>query len=323
MRSIAAPGGFVQAMRGYAYTVRPAGAAIAAVLAICSTISVAQEAPGTTPPAESVVPPPASAPAPDASPAFAPVQPVIQPTPSVEERLAASVAASEAEAADRQAAPAAQAERRSAPVRQEAARPEAAPIRPVQPTPVADKPAVASIPRTAASEPSPVMAPAPESAPMPEADGATDPALYWGLGGAALLLLGIGGATALRRRRYDEQRDVMETAVPVVPEHMQMMERPVSAAVAGTRVPASQATTLDEMVAAPPSEENPFRTHKKRMTRARFLLAQREGPTGSSANAVADATWSSAPAARREESQTVYRFGSERSGSASFKPQTR
>ena len=76
------------------------------------------------------------------------------------------------------------------------------------------------------------------------------------------------------------------------------------------------------MVAAPPSAENPFRTQRKRLARARFLLAQHEkreqAPYGNAPAAVPPQTIHAEP-----QMQTVYRMGADRNRRMSFKPQTR
>ena len=86
-------------------------------------------------------------------------------------------------------------------------------------------------------------------------------------------------------------------------------------------VPSGEESTLEAMVAAPPSAENPFRTHAKRRTRAKFLLAQRHKQAHAPIVEESVAPTESlrpAPTA----TQTVYRFGSDRRREGVFKPRT-
>ena len=80
--------------------------------------------------------------------------------------------------------------------------------------------------------------------------------------------------------------------------------------------------TLAAMVAAPPSEDNPFLTHAKRLRRARVLLAQRQAghaPVMTQAQSQAQAA---TPAAAPDRSQTVYRFGGEGARPGLLRPRT-
>ena len=76
------------------------------------------------------------------------------------------------------------------------------------------------------------------------------------------------------------------------------------------------------MVAAVPSAENPFRTHRKRLARARFLLAQQQkGERASFTDAPAHVPPQTIHA--EPQVQTVYRMGADRNRRMTFKPQTR
>ena len=179
-------------MRGYIQSARPAGAAIAAVLALGSTCSFAQE---TVPDAVSppvVVPPLVVAPA-----ASAP-QPMVQPTASVEERLDAAVAASEAETAAKPAAGRPNARTASTPVRTapraQVERPAAAPsVERAEARPMAAAPEreAAVGPAPAVSEAAPATPHAAEARDVGAADTGAKESLLWALGGGVLLLAGI------------------------------------------------------------------------------------------------------------------------------------
>ena len=265
---------------------------------------------------------------------------MVQPTTSVEERLNAAVAASEAEASAKAAASQSSARTASTPVRT-AARTEAA--RPAAPQPVEraetvpPEPAPVAAPVTAAPEAAPAAPAAIEAREASVADAGTDESLLWALGGGALLLAGLGGAALARRRRHraEVEEDVFVTpAAPLIKEPAAVApafvaREPVAEPVV-TRVPvamplaagAAHGSSLEAMVAAPPSAENPFRTHRKRLARARFLLAQQEKreqtPYGDAPAHVPPQTIHAEP-----QMQTVYRMGADRSRRMTFKPQTR
>ena len=323
-------------MRGYIHSVHPAGAAIAAVLALSSTYSFAQEAPAPAPDAAAgtVIVPPAPV-----SPVVTPSQPMVQPTASVEDRLNAAVAASQAEAANRPSAPAeARVSKRAtpAPVRV-ATRPEPVKAVPAQSVARSETPPVAApandpvpVPMTAASEAAPAVA-APVQADEARAlDGGIDPALWWALGGGALLLAGLGGAAVVRRRRVRTEDGLVPVVAPVdvepAPAGPTFMERaPLAEPIvnrAAIAVPvAAHGSSLDAMVAAPPSAENPFLTQRKRLVRARFLLAQRE--KGEQASAAARAPVPPQTIHAEPQMQTVYRMGADRNRRMTFKPHIR
>jgi hypothetical protein len=156
-----------------------------------------------------------------------------------------------------------------------------------------------------------------------------DESLYWALGGGALLLLGLGGAAALGRRRVDEDAVAPYAQTPVRDEPIATKPVPVASVAAPTRsaAPPVDATapahgSLAAMVAAPPSAENPFRTHSKRLRRARHLLAQRERQDAP-ANAPVSAPVPPQTTRAEPEMQTVYRLGADRGRNMGFKPQTR
>lgn len=110
-----------------------------------------------------------------------------------------------------------------------------------------------------------------------------------------------------------------EEAAPVEPAPAPMAPMPLM-----TPPPASPTARSDEdrsleaMVAAPPSPENPFRTHAKRMTRAKFLLAQQQ----KQAEIPSAPVMAPADSPRPQPMQTVYRFGSDRRREGVFKPRT-
>ena len=160
------------------------------------------------------------------------------------------------------------------------------------------------------------------------ASNAPNDGLYWALGGGALLLLGLGGAAAFRRRRTDEEVLAVETvapvaAAPVVAERAPVVERPASRVSASTVYgSAPQTGSLEAMVAAPPSAENPFLTPSKRMRRARFLLAQQERRDAFVHSPIATPAPPQTIHAE-PQTQTVYRLGGDRGRQMGFKPQTR
>ncbi len=290
---------------------RPARAAIAAVLAFSATPLFAQD---VAPPA--MVPtapaPAVSAPVPVApmtsapAPVMAAPAPVVQAVPTVEERRAAAIAQSEAEAAPQAAQRPARTERaQAAPVRERApvaaraAVPEESTPAPVAATPVAVAPAPVPAPVEAAPAPAVVPPAAPQAA-----DGNGD-ALGWGLAGGALLLVGIAGTMAMRRRKRvspaDEAVVAQTTYVPPVAAPEAAM--PLMAAPAAR--PLAQAAphgSIEQMVAAQPSAANPFLTRRNRLRRAEFLARQSE-------KRIVPSPVAMAPDEREDRSQMVYRFG--------------
>lgn len=298
--------------------IRPARAAIAAVLALSATPLLAQEI--APPPVATTVTAPAAPPEPvvapvaatPAAPSFATSAPVVQATPSVEERRAAAIAAAEAEAA----ATPAPAPRRAAsrPVERVAA--PVAPIAVAQSAPAITPPAVTPAPVA------PVVAP-PPVATAPAEPARTDNALLFALGGAALLLAGLGGAALMRRRRPIELVEEEQRVAPVAePRPVEPAAAPVAPRAIYT--PAAPVTdeerTIAAMVAAPPSPENPFLTHAKRVRRAKFLLAERQAVETPAEPRRTDPVATPAPAVDR--SQTVYRFGTDGVRTGVLKPRT-
>lgn len=282
-----------------------------------------------------VAPPTVSAaPAAPAAPVFAPAQPMVQSTPSVEENRAAAVAAAEAEAAARPA---------PAPRRAVASRVADAPVERVAPAaaPVARTQAPAAVVPPVA-EPAPVAPVAPvvaeqdaapiAAAPVTESVARPDNALLWAMGGAALLLAGLGGAALMRRRRPTDaiEDETVVAATPVAAPREAVLSRPIIAPMA-TPAPAMAARApdrqgddrLEAMVAAAPSAENPFRTRTKRMRRAQYLLAQRTERPASAAPVMQTPAAQPAPAPAVDRSQTVYRYGGPTMRPAGLKPRTR
>lgn len=149
-----------------------------------------------------------------------------------------------------------------------------------------------------------------------EAAARTDRALLWALGGGALLMLGIAGTAIVRRRRHKEELDFFEHELAQSRNAMAASANsPLvsarDAASPGKEAPAiaqksHKSETIKDMVAAAPDARNPFRTHAKRLRRARFLMAQRHATTPVRAPQTIHAEPISQPAVDRD--QTVYRF---------------
>lgn len=325
-------------------SVRPARAAIAVVLAFSAAPLLAQEMSAqpdpvvqvpASPPATSV---PAQAQGEVVAPTFTPNQPMVQPTASVEDRLNASIAVSEAEAS---AAPVAkkstlksQAPASRAPAsRATAAAPEAQPALPKavvtdeQPAPSAVTPAPVA---------PPVVAEAPAANPAPAQQASTpavpDAGILAAIGGGVLLMAGLAGVAFARRRKNDSLDEngayVVPAAEPVIVPPMPaqpIMETPISPVQPARTDTAMTHLSGDErlhaMVAAPPSTENPFRTHKKRTTRAKFLLAQQERGVQKPYVAREMAT-PSVTQPQPQQIQAVYRFGSDKGRKPSLRPRT-
>ena len=313
-------------MRGYISKIRPAGSAIVAVLALNSTYGYAQDAavsdtapPLVAPPTVSapIIAVPVSPPA-DLSADAATPQPMVQPTAPVAERIAAARAAAEQEAAEQSV--------KSAPI------PQAAPIArsaraevPTTPPPIErtaeaapqpEAPVAVMAPAQATAAPEPVVTRTDENAAM------NDWVLPTALGGGALLLLGLGAAAVSRRRRGARGETLSDQVV--------YNDQPVAAPVVPTAAPVPAANLasagvgggLAAMVAAPPSAENPFLTPRKRMARARFLLAQQEQAAAGQNAAINDVAPPQTVHAE-PQMQTVYRMGADRKRGMTFKPQTR
>lgn len=103
-------------------------------------------------------------------------------------------------------------------------------------------------------------------------------------------------------------------AAVAVPARPAPVRAPVTEPVSGDR--------LEAMVAAPPSADNPFRTYKKRLARARFLLAREEAQSAATHVPAQPATPPQTIHAE-PQMQTVYRLGSGRGANMGYKPQTR
>lgn len=331
---------------------RPARAAIAAVLAFSATPLLAQEvapspvAPVAEPAAPQVAPameaaPPAPTPAPVASaPVMAPAQPVVQSTPSVEDRKAEAIAQAESARAEATSAPVQRVKPRPA-VRTAAPTPipaetvAAVPVRAVAPAPVEAAPVA---PDMASAPAEPVAVTPPVSNDLAQADNNND-ALTWGLAGSALLLVGAAGAMAMRRRRnragntayrVDEgvtvHRSERIVAVPESTLARELVEptfMPMAPVAKATRTPLAADTphgSLAAMVDAPPSSANPFLTRSNRMRRAHFLLAQQ---ADGAERSVATAATVAPQVAPVDRSQAVYRFGKDDARRSGLIPRTR
>lgn len=309
-------------------TVRPARAAIAAVLAFAPTSLLAQEvAPAAPPPVTVtqtappplVAAPPAVAPTTTPAPAMAAPAPVVQPTPAPVPAMAEATPQTPTPRAERPA-PA-----RAAPVvtREVAAAPSVTP-----PTAEIAQVPAAPMESSVSAEPTQDIAPV-EVAPASAESGN---GLEWGLAGGALVLVAGLGAMAMRRRRRTDEAAMLSDPVtstqPIQPADDQFTYAPerqpalaLTPAMAATTVRSSNAAhgSLESMVEASPSRENPFMTRKNRLRRAHFLLRQQEAP---GANAEPVETVATQTQTDRRQSVT-YDFGkasmSQRRG---FRPAT-
>lgn len=318
-------------MRGYISKIRPASSAIAAVLALSSTYGYAQEAPVSEVAPLVTVPPPTSAPVSSAPVPLSPVssdaaasQATVQPTAPVEARIAEARAAAEREATEQNAKPVPVA--RTVPVArvERSTRASASTVVPpavernAEPAPQPTAPIASSV--TATDPVQATVAPAP----VDDSAATTGWVLPAALGGGALLLLGLGAGVVSRRRRRAGTRAALDhpayerqpTGAPVAPAV------PTAPVEAGMLAPTGPRGSLAAMVAAPPSAENPFLTPRKRMARARFLLAQQEklveGQNPSTKEFAPPQTIHAEP----HQMQTVYRMGADHKRGVTFKPQT-
>ncbi len=112
--------------------------------------------------------------------------------------------------------------------------------------------------------------------------------------------------------------------VAPVAEPMPIEPAPAPVAPRSVYTPAAPVTdeerTIAAMVAAPPSPENPFLTHAKRVRRAKFLLAERQAVAAPPEPHQAEPVATPTPAIDR--SQTVYRFGNDGVRTGVLKPRT-
>ena len=275
-----------------------ARAAIAAALAFGSTAGMAQEAdvPTIAPPAPAAAP----APTPGAPQVVTRSEPVVQQVPAAPQAAPEAATAQPARPARSQPAPRATAQRTAPP----------APVA-VAPAAVAPAAAPAAILPSAPPAPvDPVVAPAPVAVTAPAAVAPVDDGLTGTEAGLIALLAaaGLAGAGLLfarSRRKRDEDLFVEETAMAPAPVAMagpasepvpepepvfvrepalERFARPAAPLPAGP-VAAGDARTalLERMIAAEPDEDNPYVSRKRRVRRARMLLAEREAaaPKGS------------------------------------------
>lgn len=184
----------------------------------------------------------------------------------------------------------------------------------------------------------PVAEPMPAAAPVETArSDNTDEALTWGLAGGALLLVGVAGTLAFRRRRAPREIGAQEEGVTLhtpegivtVPESAVMPELlapasatsdPVSAIPVSRPVAVDhQHGSLEAMVAAPPSAANPFLTRRNRLRRAQFLMERQAHGVAEPVIPVSEAA---SAAAHLDRSQTVYSFGPSKGRRAGLFPRT-
>lgn len=146
------------------------------------------------------------------------------------------------------------------------------------PAPAAVLPA-ATVPAAPVAAPLPEPAPLPATATQPTEDGLTG--VEAGLLGL-LAVAGLGGAliAARSRRRRLVEGEALEVApmIAAVPEPESVPASPERFAMPAGPVPtgSERDELLKRMVAAPPDEANPFVSRKRRVHRARILLAERE-----------------------------------------------
>jgi len=306
------------------YPLRPGFTALAAVLALSSTASIAQSAdtPVAADPAQPVLvtPPPVST---------APVSttPVITPAPSAAPAASASAPISTAETVDSTPAPA-PALKAPAPVAHQADRAAlsspAAQVRPkaakAAPAPAAaptvakvakpvPAPVVASIPAVQRVQPAPA-APATQRTAR-EADDLTPLA-----GAAGITVLLLGGAYALsRRRRQDEQPEMIAAAspasidAPIVPAR-EATHEPATVAAIPAGFDISRFGRHTQAAYRGPTPENPSLSLKRRLKRASFFDArERMAATPSVAQGRSQAMADAKPVAPRPAEHVTTRIG--------------
>jgi hypothetical protein len=142
-----------------------------------------------------------------------------------------------------------------------------------------------------------------------------------------------------RRRGVDEDAVIVPQDMVATPEdalfdrQVQMplihaapvVERPQPVASATAMTPAGSlaAGSLEAMVAAPPSADNPFLTMRARIRRAKFLLERQELASPPAPALAVDPAPASTAAKPVDRSQTVYRFGQGDGRSRGLIPRTR
>ncbi|MBO9574611.1 MAG: hypothetical protein J7494_02630 [Sphingobium sp.] len=274
-------------MRHRITSLHPATAAIVAALALSTTPVLAQPVDEAAQPAAPVAEP---APAPEAAPAEVvptPALPQVQaavPAPSQATEVVQQTPATPPTAAPAERAP--QVTQRAAPA-PAPARPAAAPASSARPATPAAPPALAT-PQTRQAPATTDLAPVTETTPAMTPETVTppvDPKVLWTLGGALLLVGGVSAFALARSKSPSEARVEMETApvstaepAPVADRPVAVSFRPAHRAPGLAPQPASSradylSNDLEAMVAAPPSLENPFLTRKKRLRRAKYILA--------------------------------------------------
>lgn len=275
-------------------TVRPARAAIAAVLAFAPTSLLAQELAPAGPPPVTVTqtaPPPVVAAPPAVAPTAAPAPVMAAPAPVVQSAPAPVIAEAAPEApqprAERQAPTrAAPAASRAVVAPQSVAAPSAE-VTPTQATPPTSIVSVEPVRDTAPVDTAPVL----------PASAETGDGLEWGLAGGALVLVAGVGLMAMRRRRRKDGTamlsDPVRSTQPLVRADDQVAYVPerqptlaLTPTMASSTVRKSNAThgSLESMAEESPSRENPFLTRKNRLRRAHFLLRQEHAPSTSAAS---------------------------------------
>ncbi|MBN8817119.1 MAG: LPXTG cell wall anchor domain-containing protein [Sphingomonas sp.] len=336
---------------------RPAQTAIAAVLALLATPAIAQVADPVGAPADT-----ASAPAADpvivpdtAAPAAAIPVPgvtppqIVMPTPPA--GLAPTATATEPTVTPRPnaltqrevtPAPAAESTTRTTAARtatpaltRASTAATAAPIA----APATAQPAATPLPNVTPSQMMAMQAQADqpaapqtaETAPPPEAG--SDDTAYWAIGGGIALLLGAGAIAALRRKHERAEAPQPAAIAPRAVTREQVAVEPVAVMPAMPASPPPEPAfhagdarfgSLEAMVAAAPSAENPFLTRRNRLRRANFLLRNGQLPATSQAATPVRTAAAAAPAQQPQKAaQPVYSFGGQASyRSRGWKPAT-
>lgn len=313
-------------------------------------------APDAPPPVVATTPvAPVAAPAPvTAPPAVAPpVVATVAPSAPIAQEAAAPVSPSARDVAPAQSTPAraARAETPSAVAsRAPAAERTASPFE-TPATPVASSPATpaTAAPVGAETVPAPV-ATAPDEASIadPSDNGATA-----ALVGGIVLLAGAGAIYALRRRKGEPEMTTAPVAPIIDPERVRAIDAPVEQAPTVAAVerpreivgsqdrfafnavtpaasvaekPAQSVTasnpvsatggSVEDMIAAPPSRENPFLTRKNRLRRAGFLMRQ----NGAVDHAMASPASPGPAAGQGQDRAQVYNYGGKGSASPIGRP---